>query len=153
MLIRKATSADAHSLAQVFYASVRSGPSPYSQAQRAAWMPHAPDPTKFAGRLSAKQVVVCEKRDVITGFMTFEKGGYIDLAFILHEHRGQGVFRALYSAIEEAGFKAAEARLWTHASLAAQPAFRAVGFLVMHHETVERAGEKLARAQMEKVLT
>ena len=46
-----------------------------------------------------------------------------------------------------------EPRLWTHASLMAQPAFAALGFAVIQHETVARAGQTLSRAQMEKPLT
>ncbi len=153
MQIRKAAISDASVLADVFYRAVREGPSPYSQAQRAAWMPRPPGREAFAERLAAKQVLLGEDRGAIIGFMTLETGGYIDLAYILPAYRGRGVFRALFSEIETLARQENEARLWVHASLMAQPAFQAVGFLVMHHETVERAGQILARAQMEKHLT
>ncbi|MEM9576387.1 MAG: GNAT family N-acetyltransferase [Pseudomonadota bacterium] len=153
MQFRKGVASDAPALAQVFYKAVREGPSPYSDAQRAAWMPHPLDPVAFADRLADKQVMLCEDRGEAIGFMTLEPGGYIDLASILPPYRGRGVFRTLYVEIEALARQENEARLWVHASLMAQPAFQAMGFLVMHHETVARAGQQLARAEMEKHLT
>ncbi|WP_366874569.1 GNAT family N-acetyltransferase [uncultured Roseobacter sp.] len=67
-------------------------------------------------------------------------------------HQGTGLFRKLYDHIEQWARGRREPRLWTHASLMAQPAFRAMGFLVIHHETVVRDGQSLARAEMEKRL-
>ncbi len=153
MQIRKATDADALDLAQVFFAAVREGPSPYTEAQRAAWLPHPPERDAFAVRLASKHVFLCEEIDGVIGFMTLEETGYIDLAYIRAGYRNRGVFRALFAAVEETARVHAMPRIWVHASLMAQPAFRAMGFLVMHHETVERSGQQLARALMEKHLT
>ncbi|WP_300033474.1 GNAT family N-acetyltransferase [uncultured Roseobacter sp.] len=151
-MIHLATAADAPALAQVFFRAVREGDSPYTEAERQAWMPHPPDPDRWAARLGALDCVLFRDGNEAVGFMTTEPGGYIDLAFILPAHRGRGVFRALYSEIEARARRAGEARLWTHASLMAQPAFQAVGFHVIQHETVERAGQHLRRAEMEKGL-
>lgn len=151
MNIRWGTEKDAAVLANVFYASVRAGPSPYSQAQRAAWMPQPPDPENFAQRLRPMHVILAEQAEVC-GFMAMRSEGYIDLAFILPAHRGRGVFRKLYAEIEIKANDVGITRLWTHASLAAEPAFQAVGFSVIQHETVILAGEELSRTEMEKYL-
>lgn len=143
---------DAAPLAMLFFKAVRTGDSPYTEAERHAWLPKVPDPEQFAHRLGQKEVAVCEADGAPVGFMSLEPGGYIDLAFILPEHQGTGVFRRLLDRIERQARQQGEPRLWTHASLMAQPAFRAMGFLVIQHETVERAGESLRRAEMEKVL-
>ena len=153
MQIRQATEGDAAALSDVFFRAVREGPSPYSAAQRAAWVPEPPAAARFAERLARKFVVLSGDAGAVTGFMTLEAGGYIDLAFILPAARGCGTFGALYAAVEAEARVWEEARLWTHASLMAQPAFAARGFVVMHHETVERAGQSLACARMEKHLT
>ncbi|WP_298974499.1 GNAT family N-acetyltransferase [uncultured Roseobacter sp.] len=147
-MLRWAAPADAPELAQVFFAAVREGPSPYSQAQRRAWLPEPPT----GERLARLETLVAESDGRITGFMTVEPGGYIDLAFVLPEHQGTGLFRKLYDCIEQWARGRQEPRLWIHASLMAQPAFRAMGFLVIHHETVVRDGQSLARAEMEKRL-
>lgn len=152
-MIRWARAQDADNLGQVFYAAVREGPSPYTEAQRAAWMDQPPQGADWAAHLAPLEVAVAEDhKGAAIGFMSVEPGGYIDRAFILPAHHGTGVFRKLYDHIEGWARNAGEARLWTHASLMAQPAFRAMGFSIIHHETVERNGESLTRAKMEKTL-
>ena len=42
MLFRDGGIGDAAQLADVFFAAVREGPSPYTEAQRAAWLPDKP---------------------------------------------------------------------------------------------------------------
>ena len=144
---------DAPALAQVFYDAVRLGPSPYTEAERMAWVPEVPDANAFATRLAAHQVAAAKVKGQLVGFMTLDATGYIDLVFILNAYRGQGIFRALFAVIEEKANAQALPRLSTHASLTAQPAFQAMGFSVIQHETVTRAGEELRRAEMEKHLT
>jgi putative acetyltransferase len=153
MQIRAAKAEDAPALALVVYTAVHEGPSFYTPEQRAAWMPALPQTEAFAARLAGKYVAKGEEAGIIMGFMTLEEGGYIDLAFILPEYRGRGLFRSLATQIEATARMCGEPRLWTHASLTAQPAFRAIGFSVIQHEMIERAGETLARAEMEKGLT
>jgi putative acetyltransferase len=74
------------------------------------------------------------------------------LVFVAAASQGRGVFRVLYEALETYAVEKGCSRLWTHASLTAQRAFEACGFCVIRHETVPRAGQTLARAQMEKLL-
>lgn len=152
-MIRWATSSDADALGAVFFAAVREGPSPYTEAQRAAWLDVPPGGEDWVARLAPLHVAVAEVEGAVAGFMSIEPGGYIDLAFIRPKHRGGGLFRALFDQVEAHARGAGEVRLWTHASLMAQPAFQAMGFLVIHHEVVARNGESLQRAKMEKTLT
>jgi putative acetyltransferase len=153
-MIRWAKSRDvAGIIAEIQYRAVREGPSHYSQAQRMAWVP-TPHPTeKLAARLGASRTALFAREGVDVGCMTLADGGYIDMAFILPVHQGTGVFRALFEALQAEARKRRMIRLHTHASLMAQPAFRAAGFRVIQHETIERAGETLPRAEMEKLLT
>ena len=134
------------------FAAVREGPSPYTQAQRAAWVPAPREGAAWTERLSAQHVVVAEGEDGPLGFMSLAKGGYVDLAYVVPHARGTGLFRRLYEAVEAEARARGETRLTTHASLMAEPAFAAVGFAVTAREVVEIAGERLARAAMEKRL-
>ena len=143
---------DVPALARLFFDSVRSGPSPYTDAQRAAWMPKVPPADRFADRLHSQFVAVAEHERAPYGFMSMDQAGYIDLAYILPTHRGTGTFRRLYLMLEERGTEQGLRRFWTHASLTAQPAFRSVGFSIIQHENVERAGQNLQRAEMEKLI-
>jgi putative acetyltransferase len=142
----------AETVAWLQYRAVREGPSLYSEAQRAAWVATPHPPEALSARLRAARVALFLREGLAVGVMTFSPGGYIDMAFILPKHQGTGVFRALFDAVEARACAASEQRLWTFASLMAEPAFRAVGFSVIHRETVDRAGVMLPRARMEKVL-
>lgn len=150
-MIRWAKSKDADAL--VFHSAVRDGPSPYTEAQRAAWSPEVRSGTPWAARLAGLQTVLAEETGVISGFMALEPPGFIDLAFIVPQARQQGLFRQLFDRIEARVQALGACRLHTHASLMAEPAFRAMGFRVISRETIERAGQALTRAEMEKPLT
>ena len=139
-------------LAHLMFDAVREGDSPYSTAERQAWMPQVPDPIAFADRLRSQDVAVAERHNRPAGFASLTRSGYVDLFFILPAFRGQGVFRALYRMLEDRAVDRGMARMATHASLTAQPAFQSVGFLIIQHEIVDRAGQKLKRAEMEKYL-
>lgn len=134
------------------FTAIREGPSPYTAAQRAAWMTKANSGPAWATRLSQSQVFVTEDDGQITGFMTVDASGYIDLAYILPIARGQGRFALLLTAIADYARAEDMAKLWTHASLMAEPAFASHGFVVTQREIVVRDGEELRRAAMSKSL-
>lgn len=151
--VRRYAETDADALGRVMFDAIRTGTSPYSEAQRVAWLARVPTGTEWAARLAGSKVWVAEDRQAVLGFLTMYDTGYIDLAFVRASAQGRGVFSALYSALEKDARAAGLPRLRTHASLMAQPAFEARGFHVIGHETVERGSEVLARAEMEKSLT
>ena len=153
VIVRRSMAVDADALGFVMYNAIRSGPSRYTEAQRIAWQNQPLAGEKWAIRLSEQQVWIAEMQGDAVGFLTLDKTGYIDLAFVTAAAQGKGVFSALYDALEGAAMEDGPTRLWTHASLMAQPAFEARGFHVIRHETVDRNGEVLARAEMEKALT
>ena len=152
MLIREVTSLEYDALGEVMFRAIREGDSPYSDAQREAWMPVARSGPDWAARLAAQYVVVAEVAGQIVGFMSVDPAGFVDLAFILPEARGQGLFGDLLRVItgfaEEKGFT----QLSTNASLMAQPAFARHGFSIVRHERITRNGVGLERAAMVKKL-
>ena len=107
----------------------------------------------WAKRLEAQTVWVALSDTSPVGFITLAKGGYIDFAYVHGRAQGQGVFSTLLAALQDEARASALPRLWTHASLLAEPAFAAHGFHVTERETVTRADQMLARAKMKKVLT
>ncbi|SLN49765.1 putative N-acetyltransferase YafP [Roseivivax jejudonensis] len=151
--IRPARAADLRALAVIFHAAIHAEPSPYTRRQRRAWAPSVPAAPDWELRLAAQEVRVAEESGGITGFMTLGPGGYVDLAFILPEARGRGVFRDLLRAIEAAARAAGETELVTDASLAAEAPFAACGFTTVLREEVRRRGVALQRARMRKPLT
>ena len=151
--VRKAVAADADVLGLIMFDAIRSGPSAYTDAQRTAWQEHPNVGTDWAARLARQQVWIAIVQGSAVGFLSLGDGGYVDLAFVVARAQGKGVFSELFAALETQAIAAGLPRLWTHASLMAQPAFEARNFHVIRHETVERNGEVLARAEMEKTLT
>lgn len=147
-----ATPTDHAALADVIFDAVRNGPSKYTQAQRAAWMPERRSGKEWDVRLAGKDIAIGRDGDRILGLMSIESGGYIDFAFIRPEAQGTGLFRALFDMVETHARAAGEPRLWVHASLMAQPAFAAVGFGVVEHQVVPIGDQAFKRALMEKPL-
>jgi putative acetyltransferase len=147
-----ATPTDAAELADVMFHAVRNGPSKYTDAQRAAWVPERRSGAEWETRLAAKDIIIGRDATRILGFMSIEDGGYIDFAFIRPEAQGSGLFRRLFELVQERARAAHEARLWVHASLMAQPAFAAVGFSVVEHQIVQIGDLDFQRAMMEKPL-
>ena len=132
--------------------AVRNGPSKYTQAQRAAWVPERRRGAEWESRLAAKDIAVGRDGGRIIGFMSIEGGGYIDFAFIRPDAQGSGLFRRLFELVEARARAANDARLWVHASLMAQPAFAAVGCSVVEHQIVQIGDQIFQRAMMEKPL-
>lgn len=152
-----ATPADYDDLADAIFDAVRNGPSKYTQAQRAAWVPVRRGGEEWAARLEGQVIAVARDGCRAVGLMSLAPEGYIDFAFIRPEAQGTGLFRRLFDMIEEKARNAlslsnGELRLWTHASLMAQPAFASLGFTVVEHQIVQLGDEQFERAMMEKLL-
>lgn len=148
-----ASPTDYDDLADIVFDAVRNGTSKYTDAQRAAWVPVRRGGEEWAMRLAGQVIAIARDETRAVGFMSLAAQGYIDFAFIRPDAQGTGLFRRLFNMIEDKARLQNEPRLWTHASLMAQPAFAAVGFVVVEHEVVQIGDENFVRAMMEKVLT
>ncbi|MEN0651691.1 MULTISPECIES: GNAT family N-acetyltransferase [Hyphobacterium] len=144
---------DHDALGEVMFDAVRNGPSPYAEAQRAAWVPAPRSGQAWRERLSSQTIILDEKNGEIRGFMTLRSDGYVDFAYIRPGCRGDGVFRKLFDEVRRIAVARGEKRLWVHASLMAQPAFTAMGFRIIRRETVAIGDEALDRFEMEMMLT
>jgi putative acetyltransferase len=148
-----ATPTDYDALGDIVFDTVRNGPSKYTEAQRAAWVPERRVGEEWAARLEGQVIAIARDDTRAVGFMSLAPEGYIDFAFIRLDAQGTGLFRRLFIMIEDKARSQNEPRLWTHASLMAEPAFAAVGFTVVEREVVEIGDESLERAMMEKLLS
>jgi len=151
-VIRRATESDYDGIADVMYDAVHNGPSAYTAAQRQAWLPARRSGPAWQQRLDSQTVLVAERATELVGFMSLTQAGYIDLAFVRPAAQRTGVFRRMYVELEQLARQAGTERLWVHASLMAQPAFSAMGFLITATEHVEVSGQTLQRYEMEKLL-
>lgn len=151
-LLREGTFSDHEALGELMYVAVRTGESPYSEAQRRAWVPEPRAGDAWNERLSGQAIFIDEDESQIRGFMSLVPGGYVDFAYIRPSCRGQGVFRLLFEAVRDRAIEQGVNRLWVHASLMAQPAFAAMGFTVIRKEKVSLGSETLERFEMELLL-
>jgi putative acetyltransferase len=150
---RWAEPGDYTTLADVMFDAVRNGPSAYSESQRSAWVPTPRRGAEWNDRLAAQDVIIAESEGEVLGFMSLCANGYVDFAYIRPAAQGTGLFRQMFEQIEKRAASMGIGLLWVHASLAARPAFAAVGFTVRKREEVELGGERLERFEMEKRLS
>ncbi|TRW96705.1 GNAT family N-acetyltransferase [Paracoccus sp. M683] len=151
-MIRWAEPADSDALGRVMFDAIHQGDSPYSAAERLAWLPAPNSGRVWAGRLARQRVALAEVDGLPVGFMTLGDDGNIDLAFLLPAYRSQGLFRQLLDQIEDAARDAGIDQLWTNASLMAEGPFKAFGFVTDRAEHIERDGQRLQRFRMHKWL-
>jgi putative acetyltransferase len=149
--LKWAEPADHAALGEVMFDAVRNGDSRYSRAQRKAWVPAPRSGPDWSERLSAQDVILAQEGGEVLGFMSLAAGGYIDFAYIRPAAQHSGLFRQMFGRIETLALEKGCSRLWTHASLMAEPAFAALGFSVRHEEVVEIGGERVRRFEMERV--
>lgn len=151
--MRLGNARDHDALGELMFEAVRNGPSPYTEAQRAAWVPEPRSGAGWSERLSAQTIILDEHGGTIRGFMTLRDDGYIDFAYIRPDCRGAGLFRKLFDEVRRIAVARGDERLWVHASLMAQPAFSAMGFGIVRRETVKIGDQALDRFEMEMTLT
>ena len=83
--LRWATEADFDALADVMFAAVREGESPYTEAQRQAWVPERRRGSEWRTRLLSQDIIVAEADGRLLGFMSLAEGGYIDFPRALRD--------------------------------------------------------------------
>lgn len=150
--IRRAAPADFAALGEIMFDAVHNTPSRYTPQQRQAWVPEPRRGEDWNTRLSGQVIFIAEQDGQAAGFMSLAPPDYVDFAYIRPGFQGSGLFRRLYTAIEELAIETGQTRLTVHASLMAQPAFSSMGFEITQPETVEVRGERLDRFAMEKPL-
>lgn len=129
--------------------AVRNGESRYTEAQRAAWVPAPRSGPDWEARLRRQEILVAEQEGRALGFVSLADGGYVDFAYIRPEAQHSGLFRQLLSRIVERAAAKGEPRLWTHASLMAEPAFERLGFMIRRREQVTIGDQSFDRCEME----
>jgi len=152
--IRRFEPADAPSVCEIYYRSVREvASSKYDRAQTEAWAPRIPDPVAWLERLCEYETFVADNAaGEAVGWISMSAAGYIDMLFCLPEATRCGVAGQLYSAVEGAAVERGLPRLTAHASLLAESFFAKRGWTVDERETSVRNGVAIPRAAMSKTL-
>ena len=153
LVIRRYGQADAPATLRVFREAVRRGAAElYDEAKRAAWAPAVIDLAVWTRARAQHPSWVAERCGEVIGFVELTDEWLIAMLYVHPEHTRAGVGGALLDEVERSAREADMARLRVHASLVAQPLLKRRGFTVVEDRLVERHGEWLAQAAMEKVL-
>ena len=122
---------DAEPTWQVFHAAVRvTAAKDYTPEQLEAWSPGEVDLEAWGRRRAAAWTVVAVEGESVVGFSDLTDDGVLDMLFVHPDAGGQGVARMLVEAVLGEARRRGLARVSTHASRTARPAFERLGFVV-----------------------
>ena len=140
--IRPYRAEDRPAMSLVFYRAVREGAVAfYSETERAAWAPSPHANWERPDRLLDQWCYVAETDDQMTGFMSMDTEGYLDMAFVIPEVMGDGTAAALYDVILARAKSAALPRLTVRASHQSRQFLAKRGWQVDQFERYEADGQ------------
>lgn len=155
--VRDAETGDAPAIAQLFYNTILNvNVGDYTVPQVEAWAGPAPAPGMWKRRIisgenNAKWTFVALEDGQMVGFAEFEGHGHLDTLYVHHEFQGHGIASRLLDRIEAETRRRELERLYTEASITAEPFFRRRGFSVVRPQLVEVRGHTFRNFVMEKV--
>lgn len=122
---------DAEATWEAYFRAIRGTASKdYSPDQIAAWAPEDVDLVEWNERRLAAYTVVAAIDGRVVGFSDVTDDGLLDMLFVHPDAGGNGVARALVGAVVSTARELGLARIHTHASRTAMPAFGRFGFEV-----------------------
>ncbi|MDK3072341.1 GNAT family N-acetyltransferase [Sedimentitalea sp. JM2-8] len=152
-LVRPYQAEDCAACWAVFHRAVQIGArNHYTEAQRNAWSPSMPRPTRSrcARLMQAMTLVACDPVDnTVIGFMSLLGDGHLDMAFVEPDRMGRGVAGMLHDGILARARENGLTRLTTDASHLARPFLMRRGWRVIAPETIGRKGIELERFRMD----
>lgn len=123
----------------------------YAPAEVAAWAQVDDAEGWHRVRLS-RPTWIAEVDGQPVGFTDLCPDGLVDMMFVAPDAGGRGVATALLQQVETSARAAGMRRLWTEASRTAEGFFARHGFVVVRRQIVEKRGQRLGNAVMEKTL-
>lgn len=136
---------------RIFLSAIRETASQhYTAAQIAAWA-QVEDAERWHEVRLSRPTWIAELDGRAAGFSDLMDDGLIDMMFVAPEAGGRGVAGALLETIEAVAAERELERLWTEASLSAEGFFLRRGFAVLRRQEVEKRGQVLRNAVMEKL--
>jgi putative acetyltransferase len=126
----------------------------YDEHQLTTWAPRTQDLDRWRTRLSSVSTLVADtdKTRELTGFISYERNGHVDLLYVSPAHIRRGYASALYKEAEAILRREGVEQLFSEVSLNARPFFEHHGFRAIQQQVVESRGMRLARFEMLKAL-
>ncbi len=140
--VRQYMSGDRAACALVFYRAVREGAAAcYNEAQRNAWAPDDKPDLDYPDKLLDQWCWVAERGGQVAGFMSLDRTGYLDMAFVLPEEMGRGTSAVLYDALIAQARSAGLTRLTVVASHLARRFFQKRGWRISWMQNLVADGQ------------
>lgn len=149
LTIRPYRPQDRSAAALIFFRAVNEGAAEfYDAAERAAWAPsREPDP-ETPDKLLKQWCWIAECNGQAVGFMSLDRTGYLDMAFVLPEEMGKGTAHALYDAVRAQARDARMTRLTVIASQLARRFLLKRGWQISFMENLACDGQVLVVFRM-----
>ncbi|WP_417308768.1 GNAT family N-acetyltransferase [Devosia sp.] len=152
LTIRSYEDTDRDATIEIFLGAIRqTAARDYTPAQITAWAQVA-DPDAWHETRLSRPTWIAELDGRPVGFTDLGPDGLIDMLFVAPDAAGRGVAARLLQQVNATALAAGMARLWTQASLTAEGFFARHGFGVVRRQIVERRGQRLRNALMDKAL-
>lgn len=153
--VRDATPDDAAAVANLFYRTILNvNIGDYSSDQVEAWAGPAPGLEMWSERIApdddARRMFIAVMDGVVVGFAELEADGHVDTLYVHHEYQGLGIASRLLDRVEAEAQRLGIDRLYTEASITAEPFFRRRGFSVVAPQQVEVRGHFFKNYRMER---
>ena len=153
-VIRKGLLSDLPELQQLFLNTITEiCKADYSEKQIEAWIYDTKknrNNQRWINILEKQFVLVAQIKNEIVGFVTLDKGNYIDLLYVHKDHQRQGIADSLYKNIENEARRQNQSYLTSNVSKTARPFFQKFGFEITKKQTVLLQNVELKNYKMKK---
>ena len=86
--------------------------------------------------------------EIIVGFGSIDKTGYLDRLFVHADYQAKGIATAICIQLEQS----VQGNITTHASITARPFFEKRGYKVVTEQQIQRQGVVLTNYMMKKII-
>ena len=150
-LIRPYQPTDLDAVIAIFLGAIREVASKdYDEAQINAWA--YTDRSIWEERRLSRPTWVAVLDQMIVGFSDLEPSGHLDMMFVHPAYQGIGIASLLLQTVETAAIRDDLSRVFTEASLTAQPFFEKRGFQTLEQQQVAVRGQTFTNFRMEKMI-
>ncbi len=131
MNIRIAQLKDVDAIRQLFQETIESiNQKDYNLAQIRIWAAGAQRIANWQKKIKEQYFVVAEQGDIIIGFASIERSGYIDFMYIHKDYQNQGIATQLLNDLESKAASLSLTKVWANVSITARPFFKKRGFQI-----------------------
>jgi putative acetyltransferase len=125
----------------------------YNEEQLKVWIAGVENEGRWTAIFQEQYFVLAEMEGKIVGFITLDKGIYIDLLYVHKDYQRRGIANTLLSKIENTALRLNSSILTANVSKTARPFFERNGFKVVCENINNIKGIEIINYSMRKGLT